>query len=569
MMAQVPAVKLLEHDPKAEHKSLGGGLEGADRFARETAHWMPAMGSADQIINTAKPIADARSRDMVANDGQTYGAVAAHQNGIVGGQYRLNAKPNWRALQRITGMKSFDAKWAEEYQEAAEIIFDLLAESEACYLDASGKNTFSGLVRLALAGFVTMGEVLAAVEWIRERNRPIRTALQMVSPDRLSNPDDQPDTRLMRRGIEHNARGKPIRYHIRRGHPTDFYSDNAADAFRWVGVDAEKPWGRKQIIHIIEQRYYEQSRGIADMVAALKQMRMTKRFSEITLQSAVINATYAAAIESELPPELVSAMMGASANGPEAYRAALATHLNAMGQYVEASQNIGIDGAKMPHLFPNTKLSLKPVGTPGGIGTGFEESLKRGIAAALGLSYEEFTKDFSKVSYPAAKASMASTERFIMARKKTVADRFANNGFSLVVEELMADLQLPLPRMTPRMMRSLFYLPLAKEALTRATWIGAGRGQIDELKETQAAILRIKSGLSTYEIESAKLGVDFRELFEQRAREETIIASHGLAFALDTQRPGAKDRQNTLSDDPDSGTQNENVTENDGEAEDE
>ena len=105
-----------------------------------------------------------------------------------------------------------------------------------------------------------------------------------------------------------------------------------------------------------------------------------------------------------------------------------------------------------------------------------------------------------------------------------------------------------------------------KEAYCACTWIGASRGQIDELKETQAAILRIKSGLSTYEIESAKLGNDYREIFEQRAREEGIIKAKGLAFSMDAQREGKKTAQNTLSEDPDSGAQNDKVSNEDDES---
>jgi capsid protein len=76
-----------------------------------------------------------------------------------------------------------------------------------------------------------------------------------------------------------------------------------------------------------------------------------------------------------------------------------------------------------------------------------------------------------------------------------------------------------------------------KEAFTRATWIGSGAGQIDELKETQAAILRVQSGLSTYENEIAKLGGDYREVFAQAVREQKYIEKNELQFLLSAKRP--------------------------------
>lgn len=540
-------IKTMGEDPKIAFGAMGGGLEGAERFARETAAWTPAMGSPDRVINSAKPMADARGRDMGRNDTNVQGAITSHQNGIVGGHYRLNATPNWRALAAATGF-AFDEVWAEEFQTMVEARFDLIAESESHYLDASGMNTLTGLVRMAVAGYLMTGEVLATCEWLRRGNRPLRTAIQMVSPDRLSNPNDEADTSTMRRGVEQDAYGRPVAYHFRQAHPGDGFYDNN-DAYRWKRVAAEKPWGRKQVLHIIEQRDADQSRGVSDMVSALKSMRMTKHFKEVTLQNAVINATYAAAIESELPPEAVVAMMGGN-TGPENYMNAIGAFMSGLTQYVEQSSNLKLDGAMMPHLYPGTKMSLKNAGTPGGVGTDFEKSLHRGIAAALGLSYEEFANDWSGVSYSGGKMSVAGTERNMNSKKKMVADRFAGNIYSLTVEEELSLGNLPLPNMPRRMKREIFYVPLAKEAFIKAAWIGAGRGQIDELKETQAAILRIKSGLSTYEYELAKLGMDYRETFAQRAREEKIITAAQLSFALDAERPGKKDPQKTMQEAP-------------------
>ena len=520
---------------KTEPMALGGGLEGAERTTRETLAWNPTMRSPDQVINFAKPLADARGRDMVQNDGYALGAVNVHKDSIVGATYRLNAQPNWLVL-------GADESWAEEFQRVIEARFNLLAESEHCWLDAAGTNTFTGLIRLAVGGFVFTGEVLATAEWQRAARRPLHTAIQLVSPDRLSNPDGLPDDREWRRGVRKDVFGKPVSYAFRNAYPTEGYDDKA---YTWKVVPAFKPWGRRQVIHIIEQLMPDQSRGIAEMVSALKQMRMTKSFQEVTLQNAVINASFAAAIESELPPDVVYQNLGGAE--PGGWINTVAQYMEALNAYLGAANNIKLDGAKIPHLFPGTKLNMTPMGTPGGVGTSFEESLLRNIAASLGVSYEEFSRDYSKTSYSSARTSMVNTWRFMQSRKKAVADRLASAIYALVLEEEINAGNVPLP---PGKTASHFYEPLMKEAYTACTWIGASRGQIDELKETQAAILRIKSGLSTYEIEVAKLGSDWREIFDQRAREEGIIKSKGLAFSMDAQREGKRDPQNTLAEDP-------------------
>lgn len=521
---------------RPEVSAIGGGLEGADRFERETALWSPTMRSPDQIINHAKPMADARGRDMVQNDGYMAGAATLHKDNIVGHQYRLNAKPNWRVL-------GLTAEWAEEFQIIVESRFGTVAESENCYFDASSRNTFTGLIRMSVGGFVITGEVLGTAEWIREARRPFKTAIQLISPDRLSNANGIADDRFMRRGIRRNSYGKPISYSIRNGHPSETYDLNS---YSWKEVSAEKPWGRKMVIHIIEQLLPDQSRGVADMVAALKQMRMTKKFQEVTLQNAVVNASFAAAIESELPSSEVFSTLGANNSngtigGMQDY---LQSYLGMLGSYLDNSKNIAIDGAKIPHLFPGTKLNMQPVGTPGGVGSSFEESLLRHTAAALGLSYEQFSRDYTKTNYSSARASMNETWKFMQSRKKAVADRFANNIYALWLEEEIASGNIPLPAGKDR---SWFYEPLVKDALIQCSWIGASRGQVDESKETDAALARIAGGLSTYEIECARLGQDFRDIFEQRAREQKIIDKYGLVFVSKNSQPAQPNQDNSAN----------------------
>lgn len=527
------AVEIIDIAPR-EVSALGGGLEGAERTSRETVNWAPVVMHPDQQINPVKEMSDARARDSVQNDGYAMGAVQTHRDSIVGAQYVLNAQPNIEVLGATE-------EWAEEFQRVVEGRFNLMAESENCYFDASGVNTFTGLIRLAVGGFLMTGEVLATAEWMRAGMRPFRTAIQMVSPSRLCNPNMEWDTATLRRGIRRDSHGRALSYFFKVSHPGSFLM-MPEDELRWTEVPAEKPWGRKQVIHIIEQLQPDQSRGVADMVSVLKQMRMTKKFQDVTLQNAVVQASYAAAIESELPREVVFGSMGAGGPG---FSDMLGQYMSALGSYVKGSNNIQIDGVKMPHLFPGTKLNLQPMGTPGGVGTDFEESLLRHTAAALGLSYEQFSKDYTKTNYSSARASMGETWKFFQGRKKHVADRTAKNIYVLWLEEEINAGKIPLP---PGMGPEIFYDPVMREALSACDWIGASRGQIDELKETQSAVMRINSGLSTYEMEAARLGLDWRRIFRQRAREDKLIKSYGLTFTKEATKPGQNDAQQTMKD---------------------
>lgn len=503
-----------------KEEAFGGGLEGAERTSRETLLWNAASGSADQIINSVKSTADDRSRDVIINDAYALGGVNIHKDSIVGAQFRLNSRPNFRAI-------GADEAWAEKYQLAVESRFNNYAQSEDCWFDAAGRSTFTGLIRQCVASFLIHGEILMSVEWLKSQRgrRPFDTALKMISPSRLTTPDGTWDDKRLRAGIELDRYGRPVAYHIRNSHPGDI-SIGMDDYFTWKRVPAEKPWGRKQILHFIEPIMIDQTRGVSDLVSALKQMRMTKKYQDIVLQNAVLNASYAAAIESELPSSEVFQALGANSPDPaKVMQEALFNYMDMMRQYGENSKTLALDGVKIPHLFAGTKLTMQPAGTPGGVGTNYEQSLLRYTASALGLSYEQFSRDYTQTNYSSARASINETNKYMSGRKKATADRAATCIFALWLEEEINKGTIPLPRGKDA---SWFYEPGVKDALTQCTWIGASRGQIDEKKETDAAVARINAGLSTLETECARLGEDYRDVLTQRKREFDFMKANGI-----------------------------------------
>lgn len=509
---------------------MGGGLEGA-QMSRETALWNPSRLSPDQAINTMKAEADARSTDLAMNDGLSQHGVRLQKNSIVGAQYRLNAKPDYRVIY------GNDSRAAQEYGEelaaVAEARFNLAAQSENAYFDAGGMMTFTDIIRMAVGSCCLSGEFFAFGDYLDQTpNRPFNTAMLPIAPGRVSNKDGMPDDNLpngnrRRRGIITDRRGRPQAFEVRKGHPSEWY-DMSSD--EWTTIPAELPWGRKQMIFVREALQIDQTRGISEMVAALGHIRMTKRFSEVTLQNAVINASYAASIESELPNADIIAAMGGGMGG---FEAAVGTYMTMLQRYLAGSENIAIDGAKIPQFFPGTSMKMTPMGTPGGVGSDFQAALIRYVALTLGVSPSDLSRDFARVNYSGLKGELAIAERDTNVRKQAWADRVATGIYRLWFEEEMGAGNLPLP---PGRNRTDFYRDngLMKDAYTRCTWIGSGRGQIDEPKETAAALARIDGGLSTYEIEAGKLGFDYRELIAQRQKEERQIAQAGLVFVRST-----------------------------------
>ena len=510
-----------------------GAFDGADRFNHALALWQPSLGSADLDVIPDMQLGDARSRDMLRNDGYVNGGATLRKDNIVGAQYVLNAKPASRVL-----FGAQDDDWEAEFQEEVEELFDLAAESPDNLFDASRMNTFTGLIRLGVGVHLAGGEVLSTVEWIRN-GRPFNTAIQMIDKDRLSTPTMIPYSagattplalQNIRAGVRLDNYGAPLSYFIRTQHPNDFFSGlGVPPPFpMWNEVPIRKPWGRLQVIHIIEQMRPAQTRGIAAMVSALKEMHITRRFRDVTLQNAVTQAMYAAAITSERPPAEAFQLLGGGQMDAQAFQKMqveyLTGYMGAIGQFAGSAKNLQVDGVRIPWLPPGTKLDMIAPSNGGPLGMEFEQSLLRYIAAALGVSYEQLSRDYTQTNYSSARAAMAETWKFMQALKKAVADRLATIIFRLWLEEMVNGNRLTtFPKSKAPILYENNSLGFRFDALSRCDWIGASRGQIDELKETQAAVLRINNGLSTLEEEIARLGGDWRKKLRQRARELKLV----------------------------------------------
>lgn len=536
-----------------------GGYDGAALFDKQIAGWQPSLRSADAEVIPAKERLDARARDLQRNDAYVQGGANIHKDSIVGAFFMLNAKPAWQSLGKTE-------EWAEKFQTEVEEKFTLWAESPMKWVDAARQNDFTSLIRLAVGVYTFTGEALATVEWLRQNGREFSTAVQMVDTDRLSTPPQQEWNTMIRGGIKVDRYGAPISAFIRTRHPNEYMMGyRVIDEPFWKEVPFEKPWGRRMVLFMREQSRVDQSRNVSDLAAGLREIAITRKFRDVTLQKAVLAASYAATIESELPPSVVYEQLGAAASGT-ANTAVVnygAQFLEALNAYVGSSKNLLIDGVKIPHLFPGTRLNMQNIGDPAGVGQVFEQSLLRYVAAALNVSYEELSRDYTKTNYSSARAAMSNTFKFMQGRKRAVADAFATAIYRLWLEEAVNQNRIEsFPASEAAKLYSNGYLGMGFDALSQCSWIGAARGQIDELKETQAAVLRIKYGLSTHEDELARLGKDWRKVYAQLEREAKERDLRNIVLADDPNMMNAaggdvrdsnatEDNGDAQADDPD------------------
>ncbi|MGG9057811.1 phage portal protein, partial [Escherichia coli] len=162
-----------------------------------------------------------------------------------------------------------------------------------------------------------------------------------------------------------------------------------------------------------------------------------------------------------------------------------------------AAAPVRLGGAKVPHLMPGDSLNLQTAQDTDNGYSVFEQSLLRYIAAGLGVSYEQLSRNYAQMSYSTARASANESWAHFMGRRKFVASRQASQMFLCWLEEAIVRRVVTLPS------KARFSFQEARSAWGNCDWIGSGRMAIDGLKEVQEAVMLIEAGLSTYEKECA------------------------------------------------------------------
>lgn len=475
----------------------------------EIASWKTSPKLTDESYLPIKGDADSKAEDLIQNHGIASGSVQTHVDNIVGHQFRLNAKPLYQRL----GISHEDARlWGKD----AEAAFLEYAEDIRCYIDAEERRTFTMLIRDAVRGHLTTGEVMATAEWINHDGSPYRTAVKMISPHRVCNPNGAMDTNSLRGGVKLNKYGAAKAYCVRQASDNNFGFGIGLGGI-WKEVKVYKPWGRKQFVHIFDPNGDSNCRGTTGFISVLSRLKMLDKYQGVRLQNAIINAMYAATIETELDAETAFQIIGGETNGAKK----LLDYMGTVEAY-HSSANITMNGVKIPHLMPGEKFKLN---APGNVDNGFaafEKSILRYVAAGLNISYEQLAKDYSQVSYSSARASLMNEWRYFLGRRAIIAARYASEIYQLWLEEAINLNVIKLPR------KAKFNFYEARAAWSRASWIGAGRLAIDGVKEVKEALLRIEGGLSTYEKELSIMGEDYQEIFEQQVRETEERRAAGL-----------------------------------------
>lgn len=488
--------------------AINGGYLAGRKDRNATSSWRTSDSDADTVILPDLETMRERSQDLLRNSPLALGAIKTNVTKVVGTGLKVKSQIDRGILKNLTPDQ------ADAWERAAEREFVLATETRE--IDAERTQPLSLLAGLAFLKVLEDGDVLVNMPRFTRTGSPYSLKLQLIEAARLCNRDRAANTSTMSGGVEKDAYGAPVAYHVLKSHPGNMLYANAS---RWEWMAPIPVFGKltglPQCLHLMDKTRPNQSRGVPYLAPVVELFKQLGRYTDAEVMAAVITGSLSVFITSEMG----QLMQGTASTDPAA-----------IGNQLE----IG-DGA-IVRMQPGEKIETVTPGRPNQAFDPFIQAVLRQIGVALEVPFELLVKHFT-ASYSASRAALLEAWDYFNRRRHWLAVSLYQPVYEAVITEAVASGRLSAPGF------------LSSYAIRRAylgtAWIGDAPGQIDPLKEINAAEKRMALHLTTHSEECAALphgGSDWEAKFPKLRREKAMLAEAGLA-ASDKQTSLENDRQ--------------------------
>lgn len=527
-----------EHARKRmEILNLGYSQHGASRQKNSMRGWVTSRGGPDADITLNLDLLRQRSRDLCMGEPLAISGLKTIRTNEIGAGLRLNSQIDASFL-------GLTPEQAEKWEEHTEREFCSWADSLSC--DAARRHTFGELQALARLSEMMSGDTFVLLPAVERDGDRYDLRIKLLEADRVSDPWPYPVGHNVLGGVEIDKDGAPLFYYVAQVHPGDLflpgtYGGYGAFAFgavsvppmteggiygaqwnKWDKLPAFGADGRRMVLHIMDAERPGQRRGVPILAPVMEHLKQLGRYSQAELMAAVVSGMFTAAITSEraqpTPGQVVPpGAQVADTDDPQSYQ---------------------LGNGALLSLLPGEKLEAINPGRPNAGFEPFVRAVCQQIGAGLGLPYELLVMQFT-ASYSASRAALLEAwKRFAIGRQR-MASRFCQPIYVQWLEEAVARGYVDAP--------GFFDDDLVRAAWCGAEWHGPTQGQLDPVKEVEAAERRVASGFSTRTRETAELTGGNWERFntvrerEERLRREAKVIMTATATAPDEPPPGSAD----------------------------
>lgn len=489
--------------------NTGYSHHGANRTKPAMREWKNLSASPDDDITANASDLRQRGRDLYMGNPIAAGAIKTCRTNVVGIGLQLNPQIDARFL----GLTDDEAD-AWELNTRRE--FALFAEKKTC--DAARMCDFYQQQQLVYISAAMSGDVFVLLPVFRVAGDVYGLKIQLIEADRICNPYGVPEQPPIMEGIETGLYGEPVAYHVAKYHPLSLLNVKLNE---WTKVPAfGSRTGRRNMLHLMmDMERPGQRRGVTMLAPVIESLKQLGRYTDAELMAAVVSGLFTAAITTE------------NGDGGEFGEDSGGGIVSGSSVDDDVSGDIKLGNGTVIALSPGEKIEAVNPGRPNTAFDGFVLSVLRQVGAALEVPMELLAKHFT-ASYSASRAALLEAWKFFRRQRDWLASDFCQPVYEEWLTEAVARGRIIAP--------GFFTDPAIRAAYCSAEWNGPSPGQLDPLKEVNAAVLRVENGFSTRAKETAELtGGDWGSNYRQRVREETMMRDGGLVVAIKT-KPGDK-----------------------------
>lgn len=483
---------------------------GASQEKKTLKTWRPTHYSAKEDIDQNLALLRNRAHDLAVNSAIGSAAINVMTTNVIGVGLKLFPRIKAAALG-VT--PEFAREWARKTKQE----FDLWARSPlAC--DFLKRNNFYELQRVSFGSYLVDGDNFCLFRRRLPTNfNPYSLRLQLIDAQRVSNPQtngnyfatsavemQKPGSRnRIVNGIEVDSEGTQVAIWISNriwDEPTTLIPEIKWQRVRWFGRDS----GERNILHICADTRPDQFRGVPLLAPAIEPLKQLSRYADAELTSAIIKSFFSIFFVQPISNLAVDDVLGEGEKSAETSKEPVVDVSEyKLGPATMSALPKGVDVKSIDSSNAQSTFDV------------FVASYLKQVGAAVGVPYEVLMKNFT-ASYSASRAALLQAQDEFRQRKGWFVSDFCQPIYEQWLSEAVAIGRIKAP--------GFFEDPIKRAAWCSADWFNETSRFLDPVKETQAMVMRLQNGLSTYRKELAEsFGLDFDEVAETLAQEREII----------------------------------------------
>ena len=488
----------------------GYGNYGANLTKRSMRGWRYYGGSPQEDIEDNLDVLRQRSRDAYMGIPIAAAMIKTMRTNVV----CSGLVPTPQVDADFLGL---DEKQADELQAQIVREFNLWADSTDC--DADGVDNFWKLQMLAYISELMNGDAFAVLPYDEQPWKPYGLQVRLIEADRICSPDKYDrlapcevnghSVYRIVQGVETDKMGRVVAYWICDRHPLAKLDHNE---LKWQRIEVRgELTGNRNILHIMKRERAGQLRGVPMLAPVLESLKQLGRYTEAELDAAMVASMVTVMIQKDSP----------STTAPFGQ-----VPLEAAKDSSTPPDELGIElaPAAIFDLAPGEKANMLDPKHPTTTYDGFVTAEAKQIGAAAEIPVEVLFKSFSS-NYSASRGALNEFWRVCDMERSGFANSFCQPVYERWFAEAVARGRINAP--------GFFNDPAVARAYLGCRWNGPARTNLDAKSEIEAATLRIQSGISTAEQETAQMtGGSYAANIRQRKREiKQMEEATGIAYA--------------------------------------